>query len=72
MFITGLLQALCVQDGTVDSVKNRTNLRDVTVLRDDCDYPLFGLKKSLVRLLGNLCYGDRSNQDKVSIYSCTM
>ncbi|XP_065900529.1 ataxin-10-like isoform X2 [Dysidea avara] len=61
----GLLQTLCVQDGTADSAQNKTNLRDVTVLRDDFDYPLFGLKKNLVRLLGNLCYGDRSNQDKI-------
>ena len=65
--LTGLLQTLCVQDGTADSAQNKTNLRDVTVLRDDFDYPLFGLKKNLVRLLGNLCYGDRSNQDKVSL-----
>jgi len=65
--IIGLLQALCVQDGTVNSANNRTNLRDVTVVKDHRRYPLFGLKKSLVRLLGNLCYGDRNNQNKVSL-----
>jgi len=72
---TGLLQAICNQDGTANSAQNKTNLRDVTIAGDDHDFPLFGLKKNLVRLLGNLCYSDCSNQDKVSLcaeVSCTL
>ena len=31
----------------------------------DCDHPGFGLKKDLIRLLGNMSYKHRKNQDKV-------
>ena len=65
-FAAEFLRVLCIRDGTVDSAKNRTNLRNPTAAENSNDQ-LFGLKRDLIRLIGNLCYQHCDNQDKVCI-----
>lgn len=66
------LRALCIHDGTVDSAKNRTNLRHCSAEEDTRNSNTFGLKRDLIRLIGNLCYQHHDNQDKVLLYvQCT-
>lgn len=64
------LRALCIHDETVDCAKNKTNLRDSTAPQDaqNSTNQLFGLKRDLIRLIGNLCYQHCDNQDKVAMY----
>ena len=58
------LRVLCIQDGTIGSAKNRTNLRD-SAATESTNNQLFGFKRDLIRLIGNLCYQHRDNQNKV-------
>ena len=66
-FFTEFLRVLCIQDGTVGSAKNRTNLRDAATSGSP-NSQLFGLKRDLIRLIGNLCYQNHDNQNKVFTY----
>lgn len=34
----------------------------------DISHPAVGFKSHLIRLIGNLCYKNKGNQDKVSLY----
>ena len=68
-FLAEFLRTLCVHDGTVNSAKNRTNLRNSVVTPVNSNDQLFGLKRDLIRLIGNLCYQHRDNQNKVCIHN---
>ena len=62
-----VLSDLSMTDGSLTSGKNRTNLRDCLDESDEVrTHLLFGVKRNLMKLIGNLCYKSRRCQDKVS------
>lgn len=57
-----LLYVLSELDGSLDSAKNLSSSADGTC---DHPHPLYGVKRDLVRLIGNICYHCPSNQNLV-------
>ena len=59
-----------MMDGSLTSGKSRTHLRDYVDGSDKVkEHLLFGVKRNLIKLIGNLCYKSRRCQDKVSSLS---
>lgn len=59
-----LLRQLSVSDGSISSARHRTQLPQVGV--DQHTSIVFGLKRDIVRLIGNLCFKYKPNQDFIS------
>lgn len=52
------------KDHLFSTVKNLTEMADREKMESD---PVFGFKRDLIRLIGNLCYKHKENQDQVSV-----
>ena len=64
--ITELLRKLCTLDESANSSQNRTHLRSgLPRGEEEAWHPLYGFKRDVIRLLGNLLYRCGRVQDKV-------
>ena len=61
--VIDILSVLSKLDGSTDSARHVSYLSDSD--KDDDRHPLYGLKRDLIRFIGNLCYHCQVNQDLV-------
>ena len=54
-------------DGSDASGRHRSRLASAQPTGDEDQCPVFGLKKLLVQLIGNMCYQNPVTQDMVSL-----
>ena len=65
LLLTELLKDLSTFEGSLTSGRHRTHLREYIRENEQMkEHPLFGVKRNLMKLIGNLCYKSKRCQDK--------